>query len=252
MITKTFLKNAYEKGLVRLMLSPNMDGIVCAIGENWFYFGGETAEEYDTVEAYKQDIPKETFLDEIYRTLEDFREDSTFADEYAYYDLFLSEWGFRDKPMEEMSVQEFVLAYPTLASAIRDELDNRSYREDLVTYIPEVEELGVTAEDFSEKEISDLVAKFKTALDCNDSFWDCYWLTAAEVMKEAAKAKKAGAAAPTDVAESSDDGENSDLTVAAERLAHFNRSEAIPADDVYKNLGISEEDLKKCGEVELE
>lgn len=115
MITKTFLKNAYEKGLVRLMLSPNMDGIVCAIGENWFYFGGETAEEYDTVEAYKQDIPKETFLDEIYRTLEDFREDSTFADEYAYYDLFLSEWGFRDKPMEEMSVQEFVLAYPTLA-----------------------------------------------------------------------------------------------------------------------------------------
>lgn len=81
-----------------------------------------------------------------------------------------------------------------------------------VNYIPEVEELGVTAEDFSEKEISDLVAKFKTALDCNDSFWDCYWLTAAEVLKEAAKAKAASTAAPTDVAESSDDGENSDIT----------------------------------------
>ena len=33
----------YGKGLIKLINSPNGDGIVCRIGDNWFYFGGETA-----------------------------------------------------------------------------------------------------------------------------------------------------------------------------------------------------------------
>ena len=42
------------------------------------------------------------------------------------------------------------------------------------------------------------------------------------------------------------------LTMATERLAHFDPSTVIPAKQVYENLGITEEDLADCGEVEIE
>ena len=43
MITKNMVVKGYGKGLIKLINSPNGDGIVCSIGDNWFYFGGETA-----------------------------------------------------------------------------------------------------------------------------------------------------------------------------------------------------------------
>lgn len=42
------------------------------------------------------------------------------------------------------------------------------------------------------------------------------------------------------------------LMLAAERMAHYDSSANIPADEVYKNLGITESDLDSIGEVEIE
>ena len=46
MITKEKIKAGLHEGAVRLITDPNMEsGTVCQIGELWFYFGGETAED---------------------------------------------------------------------------------------------------------------------------------------------------------------------------------------------------------------
>lgn len=42
------------------------------------------------------------------------------------------------------------------------------------------------------------------------------------------------------------------IAVAAQRMATFDSSKAIPASDVYKELGITEEDLSGFDEVEFE
>ena len=45
-ITKDMIKRGYEQGLIKLVIEPNMKSeVVCQIGDNWFYFGGITAEE---------------------------------------------------------------------------------------------------------------------------------------------------------------------------------------------------------------
>ena len=91
-ITKEMIKEGLNKNIVLLIVDPNMgDGTVCSIGEYWFYFGGLTAEE-NNPEEYAKSIPRETIIDEIYDTLEDFRQDpDTFSDEYQYYYWYLKE-----------------------------------------------------------------------------------------------------------------------------------------------------------------
>ena len=42
------------------------------------------------------------------------------------------------------------------------------------------------------------------------------------------------------------------LAVATQRMAHFNAADAIPAEEVYRSLGISVEDIDACDEVEFE
>lgn len=42
------------------------------------------------------------------------------------------------------------------------------------------------------------------------------------------------------------------LAVATERMQHFNPASVISADDLYKELGITQEDLDAVGEVEIE
>ena len=42
------------------------------------------------------------------------------------------------------------------------------------------------------------------------------------------------------------------IAIAAQRMATFDSSKAIPASDVYKELGITEEDLSGFDEVEFE
>ncbi len=42
------------------------------------------------------------------------------------------------------------------------------------------------------------------------------------------------------------------LTIATERMAHFDPSAAISGEDVYSSLGITREDIDAYGEVEFE
>ena len=91
MISIDMLTRGYDDGLVRIIDSPLGDGAVCSIGENWFYFGGMTAEEYTAAEYIKV-VPKAEILREIFSVLEDFRKEAgDFGDEYMYYDSYLSE-----------------------------------------------------------------------------------------------------------------------------------------------------------------
>lgn len=87
MITLAMVQAGYKEGHIRLIVSPNGDGIACQIGDNWFYFGGQTAEEYKDVDSYKNDIPKEDIIKEIHEVLEDFS--TELEDEYIYYDYYL-------------------------------------------------------------------------------------------------------------------------------------------------------------------
>ena len=79
-----------EHGDIAVVDSPNDDGAVCQIGENWFYFGGQEAEDMTAAE-YLANVPKNEIAKEILGTLEDFRHDPDFADEYGYYEAFLNE-----------------------------------------------------------------------------------------------------------------------------------------------------------------
>ncbi|MCM1236683.1 MAG: hypothetical protein NC489_41935 [Ruminococcus flavefaciens] len=91
MITRNDVEKGYKDGAVRLIESPHGDGTVCRIGENWFYFGGLTAEEHSPKE-YEKYVPKEDIIQEIYDTLDDMRSDEdTFGDEYRYYEAVLAE-----------------------------------------------------------------------------------------------------------------------------------------------------------------
>lgn len=89
-ITREQLKAGYEQGIVRLGDSPNDDGVICWIGQYWFYFGGRKAED-STVGEYQKNVPEEDIISEIYDTLCDFVTES--PDEYAYYAAVLEENG---------------------------------------------------------------------------------------------------------------------------------------------------------------
>ena len=71
MITQHMILEGYRNGIVRLIDSPNRDGTVCQIGDEWFYFGGEAAEGV-TPEEYKKAVPEDGIVDEIYFVLKDF------------------------------------------------------------------------------------------------------------------------------------------------------------------------------------
>ena len=79
-----------EHGDIAVVDSPNDDGAVCKIGDNWFYFGGQEAEDMTAAE-YLANVPKDEIAKEILGALEDFRHDPGFADEYGYYEAFLHE-----------------------------------------------------------------------------------------------------------------------------------------------------------------
>lgn len=42
------------------------------------------------------------------------------------------------------------------------------------------------------------------------------------------------------------------LAIATERMEHLDPSAAISGEEVYRNLGITKEDINNCGEVEFE
>jgi hypothetical protein len=81
-ITKEMLFNAYVKGWIELKNSPHNDGVVCYIGEEWFYFGGHEAEN-SSIEEYKKNFDKETIVNDIFEVLENFRKTGEgFAESY--------------------------------------------------------------------------------------------------------------------------------------------------------------------------
>lgn len=103
MITKNMVKKGIEEGWILFIKCPNFgSGTVCKIGENWFYFGGTTAEELDP-EEYLEQVPVDDIVNEIFDVMEDFRTDSFFEDEYAYYEAYLREKGIKD-PNDEKTL----------------------------------------------------------------------------------------------------------------------------------------------------
>lgn len=89
MITMEMLKKGYKDGIVHLTASPHDDGVVCQIGDYWFYFGGEAAEG-TTVGEYVKKVPKKDILNEIKTALDDIRDNLDDA-EYGYYEAILAE-----------------------------------------------------------------------------------------------------------------------------------------------------------------
>ena len=90
-ITKDMVVNGYKQGLIRLAIVEYAVGVVCVIGDNWFYFGGDLA-EISTVEEYKKYVSEENIIQKIYDTLKMFSEKTEmFGDEYLYYYWYLKE-----------------------------------------------------------------------------------------------------------------------------------------------------------------
>lgn len=92
MITREMIRSGIKAKLIEFVIDPNMEhGTVCRIGDSWFYFGGQTAEEMNP-EEFTANVPVDDIADEVFQVLEEFRNDSDgeFIDEYNYYDAVLT------------------------------------------------------------------------------------------------------------------------------------------------------------------
>ena len=130
LITKDMIKRGYNQGIIKLITSPNANGIVCQIGDNWFYFGGSTAEEYNDVEEYKNAIPTSNIIKDIYEVLKDFK--TAFEDEYLYYYAYLKEnliistkllLKVEELNEEIMSIVSVIEDSDTILAELLDEVD---------------------------------------------------------------------------------------------------------------------------------
>lgn len=91
MITKEMVRDGIHNGSICFVKDPNMEhGTVCQIGDDWFYFGCLKAEELDPDE-YVESMPEDDVVGLVFNTLEEFREDGVFDDEYAYCEAYLTE-----------------------------------------------------------------------------------------------------------------------------------------------------------------
>lgn len=130
MITRKMIFDGCYKGFVRLIESPHGDGVVCQIGDVWFYFGGLTAEECSTVEEYKMQVDTKTFLDEIYSVLNNFKDSGEeLKDEYLYYEYYLKEKGIKEmKNVKELTRDQLNELKQAYATQIKEDSD-MSYEE---------------------------------------------------------------------------------------------------------------------------
>lgn len=90
-ITKEIIRHGLSSGYIKLINCPQSTAeTVCQISGSWFYFGGHTAEGL-LPEEFKKVVPFESIVDEIYTTLEDFRETDwvEYHEEYAMYESYL-------------------------------------------------------------------------------------------------------------------------------------------------------------------
>ena len=90
-ITREMVCKGLSSGYIQLINCPQSNAeTVCQINGSWFYFGGHTAEGL-LPEEYKKVVPFEDIVNEIFNTLEDFRESDwdEYKDEYAMYECYL-------------------------------------------------------------------------------------------------------------------------------------------------------------------
>lgn len=101
MITEAMVSEGIRNGSIRFVKDPNSEhGTVCQIGDNWFCFGGETAEEMQP-EEYLKAVPIEDVASEVFGVLDDFAwARDEFGDEYAYYEAYLRECAEQSPKMK--------------------------------------------------------------------------------------------------------------------------------------------------------
>lgn len=218
-ISKELVAFGYRNGVITLDIDPNMEsGTIARCGDNWFYFGGLTAEEMNPDE-YKANVPEEDIVAEIFAILdEDFHHDEAFRDEYDYYAAVLCD-AYTDSVIKPkvLAAMDGILGLDKtpdgycceLFADYRDEFDDKTITDILSADYPE--------ETFSDK-IHDVY--FWTALDEQDHIMD-------EVKKK--------------IAEESDDSLVSDFDDIIEDLVRDNMYVAYPEDhfldqDVYINV----------------
>lgn len=112
MITKKQIAQGLMADVIRLDIDPNMkSGIVARIGEDWIFFGGKTAEEYNDVDLYRQDIPFGTIVDEIYDVLHEWQAGeayNTFRIEDDYFEAVLKEKLPRTQNQQVQSFMDYL------------------------------------------------------------------------------------------------------------------------------------------------
>ena len=91
-------KGLYD-GTVAIISNPNDDYIACQIGDNWFYFIGSEYEDLTPDEVYES-FTKEDLTNMIYNTLESFKNDDDFIDEFDYYQSILEE-NYQQKELKK-------------------------------------------------------------------------------------------------------------------------------------------------------
>lgn len=101
MITENMIKKGLQKGIIRIADSPHDNGVVCSIGETWFYFGGSIEAE-TPLAAYKKTVAEDDMVKRIFETLEDFPNSPELNDEYLYYEAVLNESGITAESSENM------------------------------------------------------------------------------------------------------------------------------------------------------
>lgn len=94
-ITKKMIREGYNKGVIKLITNEDADGVVCQIGDNWFFFGGLEAELYNDAKQYAEDMRENEILRDIYEVLQEFKNLEDFYDEYLYYYFILVENGIK-------------------------------------------------------------------------------------------------------------------------------------------------------------
>lgn len=119
-ITKDMIREGIESGKVRFITDPNMEsGTVAAIGANWFYFGGGTAEDEEPEEFLKH-ADMEEVINDIWETMESFRESDP-EGEYEYYRLCL-DTSEDDEVLEELDsvlFEDIFIAIPSAHQIVR-------------------------------------------------------------------------------------------------------------------------------------
>lgn len=94
MITKEDVKRGYENGAVSFCKDHWNDDVVCQIGfgicSNWFYFGGEDAED-TTPTQFLDEVGVDNALEWVTNALNDSIKEID-EDEYAFYEAVLAKY----------------------------------------------------------------------------------------------------------------------------------------------------------------